>query len=62
MDGSRRRLWRLLGFRHRPPERKRLALAFSLMGRREYQSPELRGVIWLVGDPAACKLLAGVRA
>ena len=55
-------VWWLLGFGQRPPEKMRLALAFSLIAQREYQAPELRGVIWLVDGRASSKLLAGVRA
>jgi len=55
-------VWRQLGFGNQPPAKMKLALAFSLIGQREHQAPELRGVIWLIGDLAASGLLAGVRA
>jgi len=54
-------VWQLLEF-HRPPVKLKLSLAFSLIGQPQHQAPQLRGLIWLLGDLAACGLLPGVRA
>jgi hypothetical protein len=51
---------RLLGFGERAPAKMMVGLAFSLIGEREHQAPELRALIWLVGDLAGCKLLPGL--
>lgn len=53
-------VWELLGFAQRPPAKMTFALAFSLAAEHEHQAPEVRAVIWLVGDLAACRLLTGL--
>lgn len=54
-------VWRLLGFRA-PPTRLSLGLAFSLLGEREHQAPELRALLWAVRDFAASGLMPGLAA
>lgn len=54
-------VWQLLGF-DRPPTLLSIGLAFSLLGNRQHQAPELRALIWAVGDFAACNLMPGLRA
>jgi hypothetical protein len=53
--------WRLLHF-SRAPRRLDIELAFSLIGRRQHQAPELRGLIALVQLLAGAELLRGLRA
>jgi hypothetical protein len=55
------RVWQMLGFRARPT-RLSLGLAFSLLGGREHQAPELRALMWAVRDFAASGLMPGLAA
>jgi hypothetical protein len=55
-------VWRLLGFEDDPPAKLVLSMAFSLLGQREHQAPEVRALIWALGDLASCNLLRGVRS
>jgi len=55
-------VWALLGFGGRAPGTVTVALAFSLLGKRQHQAPELRALIWLVGELAARNLLQGLRS
>jgi hypothetical protein len=55
-------VWTLLGFGGRGPGKVTVALAFSLLGKRQHQAPELRALIWLVGELAARNLLHGFRS
>jgi hypothetical protein len=54
------RVWSLLGFA-RPPAHLMVGLAFSLLGARDHQAPELRALIWAVRDFAASNLMPGLR-
>jgi hypothetical protein len=54
-------VWRLLGF-PRPPALLTVALAFSVLGNPQHQAPELRALIWAVGDFASSNLLPSLRA
>lgn len=54
-------VWSLLGF-EQPPSRMMVGLAFSLLGQREHQAPELRALIWALGELAAVNLMPGLRA
>lgn len=53
-------VWKLLGFERKPPTMA-LGMAFMLLAQREHQAPELRALIWAVGELAAARLLPGVR-
>lgn len=53
------RLWTLLGFRPEP-SLLTVQLAFSLLGESEHLAPEMRALVWAVGDFAACGLMPGL--
>lgn len=54
-------VWSLLGF-EQPPSKMMVGLTFSLLGQREHQAPELRALIWALGELAAVNLMPGLRS
>lgn len=52
-------VWQRLGF-DRAPTPLTVSLAFSLLGRLAHVAPELRALVWVIGDLAHAGLLVRV--
>lgn len=61
-EGVTSHVWKLLGFAERAPAKMTVQLAFTLIGQREHQAPELRALIWAIGDLAASNVMPGLRS